>query len=129
MTMKVSCKHKTFSPATKILEISLQLVVSVEAYLYAKNLTCGFESLWGHLSTSTWNDWINLLLLLISYHMQKTNFITHSWDKADSLFVITLDMFIHAWPHPLEAANYLLLSWTSSHIDHWHYGAEVKKHS
>ena len=53
MTMKVSCRQKTFSPPTKILEIPLQLVVSVEAYLHAKNLTCCFESFWGHLSTST----------------------------------------------------------------------------
>ena len=39
-------------------------------------IICCFELLWTHLSTLTWNDRINLLLLLISYHMQKTNFIT-----------------------------------------------------
>ena len=76
LTTKVCCRQKTFSPTNKILEIPLQLVVSVEAYLYAKNLTCCFESLWQHLSTSTWNDWIKLLLPLTCYHMQKINFIT-----------------------------------------------------
>ena len=35
MTMKVSCRQKNVSPLTKILEIPLELVVSVEAYLYA----------------------------------------------------------------------------------------------
>ena len=39
-------------------------------------LTCCFESIWGRLTTSTWSDWMNLLLLLIPSHMQKTNFIT-----------------------------------------------------
>ena len=39
-------------------------------------LTCCFESLWPHLTTPTWNNWINLLLLLIPYCMQKSNFIT-----------------------------------------------------
>ena len=76
ITMKVTYRQKTFIPPIKFWKSSLQLVVSVEAYLYAKNLTCCFESLWRHLSTSTCNDWINLLLLLISYHMQKTNSIT-----------------------------------------------------
>ena len=32
-------------------------IFSVEAYLYVKNLTCCFESLWTRLTTSTWNDW------------------------------------------------------------------------
>ena len=36
MPMKVSCMLKNFSPPTEILEIPLQLVVSVETYLYAK---------------------------------------------------------------------------------------------
>ena len=54
MTMKVSCIQKTFSPPTKILEIPPAMVVFVEAYLisisveaclYAKHLTCCFESL------------------------------------------------------------------------------------
>ena len=39
-------------------------------------LTCCFESLWTRLTTPTWNDSINLLLLLIPYQMRKTNFIT-----------------------------------------------------
>ena len=39
-------------------------------------VTCCFESFWAHLTTPTWNDWINVLLLLIPYHMQKTSFIT-----------------------------------------------------
>ena len=38
-------------------------------------LTCCFESLWARLTTGTWNDWANFLLLLIPYHMLKTNFI------------------------------------------------------
>ena len=39
-------------------------------------LTCCFKSLWACLTIPTWNDWKKLLLLLILYHMQKTNFIT-----------------------------------------------------
>ena len=69
--------------------------------------------------------WLKVLLLLLSYNMQKTNFIynsTHSWDKTDSLFVVTLDMFKHAWAHPLEAANwYLVLSRTSNHIQKFNF--------
>ena len=38
--------------------------------------TCCFQSLWAHPTTQTWNDWINLLVLLIPYHMLTTNFIT-----------------------------------------------------
>ena len=40
--------------------------------------------------------------------MQKTNFITQLIfsDKADSLFVITLGLSMHVWPHPLEATNF-----------------------
>ena len=36
MVMKVSCIQKNFILLTKVLEIPLELVVSVEAYLYAK---------------------------------------------------------------------------------------------
>ena len=32
-------------------------LLSVEAYVYVKNLTCCLESLWTRLTTSTWNDW------------------------------------------------------------------------
>ena len=39
-------------------------------------LTCFFESLWAWLTTVNWNDWVNLLLLSIPYHMQKANFLT-----------------------------------------------------
>ena len=39
-------------------------------------LTCCFESFWAHMKTPTWTDWTNLLLQLIPYHMQETNFIT-----------------------------------------------------
>ena len=39
-------------------------------------LTCCFKSLWACLTIPTWNDWKKLLLLLILYQMQKTNFIT-----------------------------------------------------
>ena len=41
-------------------------------------LTGCFESLRAILTTPTWNDWINLLLRLIPYHMRKTNFIIQS---------------------------------------------------
>ena len=61
---------------TKNLEIHLQLVIPLKGYLYAKNLTCCFESLWGRLITSNWNNLMNFLLLLIPSHIQKTNFIT-----------------------------------------------------
>ena len=39
-------------------------------------LTCCFESLLTPLTTPSWKDWMNLLLLLIPYHMQKFNLIT-----------------------------------------------------
>ena len=74
--MKVCCRQKNFSLQLKFWKFPLQLLVSVEAYLYVKNLTCCFESLWAHLTTSTWNDWINVWLLLLPHHIQKTNFIT-----------------------------------------------------
>ena len=49
--------------------------------------------------------WLKVFLLLLPYHMQNTNFITptHSWHKTDSLFVVTLGMFRHAWAHLFEA--------------------------
>ena len=62
-------------PPTKILEIPLQLLVSVEAYLYVKNLTCSFESVWIRLTSFTWSDLINVYLCCF-FAMQKTNFIT-----------------------------------------------------
>ena len=40
------------------------------------NLTCCFESFWAHQKTPTWIDWTSLLLELIPYHMQESNFIT-----------------------------------------------------
>ena len=76
MTIKVCCWQKHFSSSQKFLKFPQQLLVSVEAYLYVKNQTCCFESLWSRLTTSTWNGWINILLLLLPYHKQKTNFIT-----------------------------------------------------
>ena len=40
-------------------------------------LTRCFKSLWAYLTIPTWDDWKKKkLLLLILYHMQKTNFIT-----------------------------------------------------
>ena len=52
-----------------------------------------------------------------SDYAPETNFTTHSWHKADALFVVTLGMFRRTLAHPLEAANqYLVLSSTSSHI-------------
>ena len=74
--MIMSCRQKKFSLQLKFWKFPLQLLVSVEAYLYVKNLTCCFESLWACLTIFTWNDWINVWLLLLPHHMQKTNFIT-----------------------------------------------------
>ena len=74
MIMKVCCRQKNFSLQLKFWKFPLQLLVSVEAYLYVKNLTC-FESPWACLTTATWNDWINVWLLLLPPHIQKTNFI------------------------------------------------------
>ena len=76
MTMKVSCWQKNFSPPLKFRKFPQKLLVSVEAYRYVKNQTYCIESLWTRLITSTWNGWINVLLPLLPYHMQKTNFIT-----------------------------------------------------
>ena len=42
-----------------------------EAYLYVKKLTCCFEWLWTRLTTFTWNDWRNVSLLYLPYHIQK----------------------------------------------------------
>ena len=71
-----------------------QIDVFVYAYPHAKNqlhtyskfflinftpmfiLTCCFKSLWACLTIPTCNDWKKMLLLLILYHMQKTNVIT-----------------------------------------------------
>ena len=39
-------------------------------------LTKCFDSIWAPLTAPTWIGWKSLLLLLIPYHMQKTNFIT-----------------------------------------------------
>ena len=68
-TIKVCCWQKNFGPRIKLWNIPQQLLVSVEAYLYIKNQTCCFESLRTRLTTSTWNYWINVLLLLLGYHM------------------------------------------------------------
>ena len=76
MTMKVSCWQKNFSPPLTFRKFPQKLLVSVEAYRYVKNQTYCIESLWTRLTTSTWNGWINVLLSLLPYHMQKTNFIT-----------------------------------------------------
>ena len=37
-------------------------------------LTCCFERLWARPTATTWNNWINLLLPLIPYHM--TNYLS-----------------------------------------------------
>ena len=104
MTIKVCCWQKHFSSSQKFLKFPQQLLVSVEAYLYVKNQTCCFESLWSRLTTSTWNGWINILLLLLPYHKQKTNFITRLILASilTHYFVVTLGIFRHAWPHPPE---------------------------
>ena len=67
------------------------------------------QSLWACATKPTWNDWINLSLLLTSSCRQKNIFITQLifWDKADSLFVITLGMPKHAWLYPLEVISYI----------------------
>ena len=76
MIMKVCCRQKTFSLQLKFWKFRLQLLLSIETYLYVKNLTCCFESLWACMTPSIWNNWINVWLLLLPHHMQKTNFIT-----------------------------------------------------
>ena len=76
MIMEVCCRQKNFSLQLNFRKFPLQLLVSAEAYLYVKSLTCCFESLWASLTTSTWNDWINVWLLFLPHHMQKTNLIT-----------------------------------------------------
>ena len=64
-------------------------------------LNCCFESLWAPLITSTWNNWMNLLLSLIPFHMRKTNFITQLILEIK----FTHYMPSHACLHPLEATN------------------------
>ena len=76
MIMRVCCRQKNFGLQLKFWKSPLQLLLSVEACLYVKNLTYCFELLWARLTTSTWNDWINVWLLLLPHQMQKTNFIT-----------------------------------------------------
>ena len=95
MTMKVCYRQKTFSPSTEISEISAPTGCFCWSYLCKKYLTCCFESLWACLTTSTWNNWLNLLLY--PYHMQKTNFVSQllSLEKDDSIFFVTLSMLLH----------------------------------
>ena len=64
-------------------------------------LNCCFESLWAPLITSTWNNWMNLLLSLIPFHMRKTNFVTQLILEIK----FTHYMPSHACLHPLEATN------------------------
>ena len=64
-------------------------------------LNCCFESLWAPLITSIWNNWMNLLLSLIPFHMRKTNFITQLILEIK----FTHYMPSHACLHLLEATN------------------------
>ena len=102
MTIKVCFWQKNVSSSQKFFKFPQQLLISVEAYLYVKNQTCCLEFLWSRLTTSTWNGWINILLLLLPYHIQKTKNSTHSCVNSDLLFVVTLGIFRHAWPRPPE---------------------------
>ena len=45
--------HDHESLQLKFWKFLLQLLVSVEAFLYVKSLTCCFESLWARLTTAT----------------------------------------------------------------------------
>ena len=85
-----------------------------------------FESLWVLLTTPILNDWINSLLLLTPYHMQK-NWLhnsTHSWDKANSLFLITLGMSCLS-DQPIW---YLQLLWNTSHNQKFNFIPQVVRY-
>ena len=63
MTMKVSCRHKTFNLLT--------IGCFCRSYIYTKYLTCCFDHFWPCLTTSTWKKGLNLLLLLVPYTRKK----------------------------------------------------------
>ena len=52
------------------------MLLSVEAYLYVKILTCCFQPLWTHLTTSTWDDWKCYFYCFLTACKKLTLFIT-----------------------------------------------------
>ena len=86
-------------------------------------LTCCFESLWARVTPATWNDWINLLLLLIPYHLRETNFMTQL------ILEIKLATIYHHFGHvkvyltiPTWSNQSIFVAlWTSSHIQKFNF--------
>ena len=86
-------------------------------------LTYCFELLWAGVTTSTWNDWTNLLLLLIPYHLRKTNFITQL------ILEIKLATIYHHFGHvkiyltiPTWSNQPIFVAlWTSSHVQKFNF--------
>ena len=77
---------------------------------------------WITLNTSdhsTWDAWKCYFCCFLTTCKKPTLFINsmHSWDKTDSLFIVNLGMFRHAWEHTLkQPIKYLVLFQTSNHI-------------
>ena len=118
-----------------------QFVTSAEAELYAKDEHHSSIQFW-HItdlilriifgrSRCAWPHpykWTksNRFVYSLPHAKNKFHNSTHSWDKADSLFTITVGMSRPVWPHPVEATNeYLLLSWTYSHIQKFDFILQV----
>ena len=119
MTMKVCCRQKNFSTPLKFWKCLLKLFLFIEAYLYVKNLTCCFESLWTRLTTSTWNDWKCYFYCFLTT-CKKTNFITQL------ILEITLTICFHfghvqACLSTPTWSNQLILFWTSNHIQKFNF--------
>ena len=82
---------------------------------------------WITLNTSdysTWDVWKCYFCCFLTTCKKPTLFINsmHSWDKTDSLFVVNLGMFRHAWEHPLKhPIKYLVLFQTSNHIQKFNF--------
>ena len=89
------------------LSVPNRIQKKITSYLTKKStsyilLTHWFESFSACLTTLTWNGWINLLLLWIPNHMQKTNFVTHYLScpgvpdhnllKWSAIFVLSMDV-------------------------------------
>lgn len=58
-----------------------------------------FESLWPYFTKTTWNNWINLLLLQFPNHRQKTNFLTQ----------LILEIKLTIWQHAGHAQSCLTI--------------------
>ena len=82
---------------------------------------------WITLNTSdhsTWDAWKCYFCCFLTTCKKPTLFIIsmHSWDKTDSLFVVNLGMFRHAWEHTLkQPIKYLVLFQTSNHIQKFNF--------